>query len=60
MIQPLAQISAPTRALSGYIAQALALPLPDAVAEKARHHILDTLAAIVSGPRLAPGRAATA
>jgi 2-methylcitrate dehydratase PrpD len=60
MIQPLAQISAPTRALSGYIAQALALPLPDAVAEKARHHVLDTLAAMVSGSRLAPGRAAIA
>jgi 2-methylcitrate dehydratase PrpD len=58
MIQPLNQISAPMRALAGYIAQAPARRLPAAVAEKARHHILDTLAAMVSGSRLAPGRAA--
>jgi 2-methylcitrate dehydratase PrpD len=60
MIQPLAEISAPTRALSDYIAQALALPLRDAVAEKASQHVLDTLAAMVSGSRLAPGRTAIA
>ena len=60
MIQALAEISAPTRALSRYIAQALTLPLPDAVAEKARHHVLDTLAAMVSGSRLGPGRIAIA
>jgi 2-methylcitrate dehydratase PrpD len=58
MIQPLNQISAPTRALAGYIAQAPARRLPAAVAEKARHHILDTLAAMVSGSRLPPGRIA--
>src|SRR5205085_4019046 len=57
---PLAQISAPMRALSAYIARAPARRLPQAVAEKARHHILDTLAAMVSGARLAPGRAAIA
>jgi 2-methylcitrate dehydratase PrpD len=60
MIQPLAEISAPMRALAGYIAQAPALRLPAEVAEKARHHILDTLAAMVSGSRLPPGRAAIA
>ncbi|HWZ09752.1 MAG TPA: MmgE/PrpD family protein [Xanthobacteraceae bacterium] len=60
MIQPLEEISAPTRALAAYIAQAPALPLPAAVAEKARHHVLDTLAAMLSGSRLAPGRIAIA
>jgi len=60
MIQPLAQISAPMRDLSAYMARAPRLKLPAAVAEKARHHILDTLAAMVSGSRLAPGRLAIA
>jgi 2-methylcitrate dehydratase PrpD len=58
MIAPLRDISAPMRALSDYIARAPARALPAQVAEKARHHILDTLAAMVSGSRLAPGRAA--
>jgi 2-methylcitrate dehydratase PrpD len=58
MIAPLQQISAPTRQLSEYIASALARPLPDAVVEKARHHILDTLAAMVSGTGLKPGQLA--
>jgi 2-methylcitrate dehydratase PrpD len=60
MIQPLTEISAPTRALAAYIAQAPALRLPAEVAEKARHHILDTLAAMVSGSRLPPGPIAIA
>jgi 2-methylcitrate dehydratase PrpD len=58
MIAPLHEISAPTRQLSDYIAGALARALPDAVVEKARHHILDTLAAMVSGTELTPGRLA--
>jgi 2-methylcitrate dehydratase PrpD len=58
MIAPLHEISAPTRLLSEYIAGALARALPDAVVEKARHHILDTLAAMVSGTELKPGRLA--
>jgi 2-methylcitrate dehydratase PrpD len=58
MIAPLHEISAPTRLLSEYIAGALARSLPDAVVEKARHHILDTLAAMVSGTELTPGRLA--
>lgn len=33
-------------------------PLPDEVAEKTKHHILDTIAAMVSGSRLLPGRRA--
>src|SRR5580700_9155063 len=60
MIQPLTQISAPMRDLSAYMAQASRLKLPAAVEEKARHHVLDTLAAMVSGSRLAPGRLAIA
>jgi 2-methylcitrate dehydratase PrpD len=41
--------------LSGYIAGALRKPLPPEVVEKTKHHILDTLAAMVSGSRLLPG-----
>jgi 2-methylcitrate dehydratase PrpD len=58
MIAPLQHISAPMRQLSEYSAGALARPLPDTVVEKARHHILDTLAAMVSGVELKPGRLA--
>jgi len=46
--------------LSAYIAGALRKPLPAAVAEKTKHHLLDTLAAMVSGSRLRPGREAIA
>jgi 2-methylcitrate dehydratase PrpD len=46
--------------LSAYIAGALKKPLPAAVAEKTRHHLLDTLAAMISGSRLRPGRMAIA
>ena len=44
--------------LSGYIARAPKRPLPAAVAEKTKHHVLDTIAAMVSGSRLLPGRKA--
>ena len=44
--------------LSAYIAGALKKPLPKAVAEKTKHHVLDTLAAMVSGSRLLPGKKA--
>lgn len=44
--------------LSGYIAQSLAADVPDAVMEKGKHHLLDTLSAMVSGSRLKPGRLA--
>jgi 2-methylcitrate dehydratase PrpD len=60
MIQPLKEISAPMRELSAYMARAPGLGLPAAVAARARHHVLDTLAAMVSGSRLTPGRAAIA
>jgi 2-methylcitrate dehydratase PrpD len=46
--------------LSAYIAGALRKPLPPAVAEKTKHHLLDTLAAMISGARLLPGRKAIA
>ena len=58
MIALLDKISVPTRCLSEYIAEALRRPLPEDVAEKARHHVLDTLAAMVSGSQLRPGRLA--
>ena len=44
--------------LAGYIAAAIDASLPDAVVEKTKHHILDTLAAMVSGSQLLPGRMA--
>ena len=55
-----AQISPVMRELSAYIASALRRPLPPAVLEKTKHHILDTIAAMVSGSRLAPGKKAIA
>jgi 2-methylcitrate dehydratase PrpD len=53
-------ISPVMRRLSAYVASALRRPLPPAVVEKTKHHILDTLAAMVSGSRLGPGRKAIA
>jgi 2-methylcitrate dehydratase PrpD len=58
MIARLDQISKPTWQLSEYIAGALTGTLPDGVVEKARHHTLDTFAAMVSGSQLRPGRMA--
>ena len=49
-----------TRELSDYATAALARPLPAEVAEKSKCHLLDTLAAMVSGSRLPPGRRAVA
>jgi 2-methylcitrate dehydratase PrpD len=46
--------------VAAYIAEALDHPLPDEVAARARLHLLDTLAAIVSGSRLRAGRLAAA
>jgi 2-methylcitrate dehydratase PrpD len=53
--QPGSQISPVMSQLSAYIASALRRPLPPAVIEKTKHHILDTIAAMISGSRLAPG-----
>jgi 2-methylcitrate dehydratase PrpD len=49
-----------TGQLARYMAQARELPLPPEVAQDARHRILDTLAAIVSGSHLKPGEMAIA
>ena len=54
------EISPLMRELSAYIAGALKRPLPDEAAEKTKHHLLDTVAAMVSGSRLLPGRRAIA
>jgi 2-methylcitrate dehydratase PrpD len=44
------------RRLSAYIASAPRRSLPGNVLEKTKHHVLDTIAAMVSGSRLLPGR----
>src|SRR5579863_7125745 len=49
-------ISAVMLQLAAYIARAPKKRLPAAVAEKTKHHVLDTLAAMVSGSRLRPGK----
>jgi len=46
------------RQLSAYIAQALHKALPSPVVEKTKHHLLDTIAAMLSGSRLLPGKEA--
>lgn len=51
-------ISPAMRAVSEYVADAARKRLPDAADEATRHHLLDTLAAMVSGSRLLPGRKA--
>jgi 2-methylcitrate dehydratase PrpD len=45
-------------ALSAYMSEAVGRPLPDEVVEKTKHHILDTLGAMVSGSKLLPGQRA--
>src|SRR3989475_10703690 len=52
------QISPVMQGLSAYIVRALRRPLPPAVQEKTKHHLLDTLAAMLSGSRLPPGKKA--
>ena len=46
--------------LSNYMAEAAGRALPEEVIEKTKHHILDTLAAMVSGAELPPGKVALA
>jgi 2-methylcitrate dehydratase PrpD len=53
-------VSEGTAAMARYVAGALGRPLPEAVLEKTRHHVLDTIAAMVSGAHLKAGRLATA
>src|SRR5260370_10303997 len=44
--------------LSTYMGEASGRELPDEANEKTKQHILDTLAAMISGSELTPGRAA--
>src|SRR5579871_1640981 len=46
--------------LGNYMSEAANRALPDEVIEKTKHHILDTLAAMVSGTELPPGKVAQA
>ncbi len=46
--------------LGNYMSEAAGRALPDEVIEKTKHHILDTLAAMVSGTELPPGKVAQA
>ncbi|MEQ8195738.1 MAG: MmgE/PrpD family protein [Rhodospirillales bacterium] len=55
MVKSSYPVSAPTKKLSDYMAGALKKKMPTKVVEKTKHHILDTLAAIISGTRLLPG-----
>ena len=48
------------KTLATYMAGAAKKPLPKHVAEKTKHHLLDTIAAKVSGSRLLPGTKAIA
>jgi 2-methylcitrate dehydratase PrpD len=52
------EISPLIRKLASYMAGAPRRALPRAVAERAKLHLLDTLAAMISGSRLLPGRRA--
>lgn len=46
--------------LSTYLSEAFRRPLPDKAMDDAKHHVLDTVAAMVSGSELPPGRQAMA
>lgn len=54
------QVSPLMRRLSTYIAGALKRKIPREVAERAKPHLLDTFAAMVSGSRQPPGKHAIA
>lgn len=58
MTGPRTRISPVTKALSEYIADASKSQLPVEVRERAKIHLVDTVAAVVSGSRLEPGRKA--
>jgi 2-methylcitrate dehydratase PrpD len=51
-------VSAVMVRLSTYMSEARDRALPDEVVETAKHHVLDTVAAMVSGSELPPGRLA--
>ena len=58
MNKPVSAVSPLMREVSAYIAGATKRALPKDVAEKGKHHLLDTLASMVSGSRLLPGKRA--
>ena len=57
---PKTTVSPLMKTLATYMANAAKKPLPKHVAEKTKHHLLDTIAAMVSGSRLLPGTKAIA
>src|ERR1700722_601557 len=56
--QPSNTVSPIMQQLSAYMSAANTRALPEEVVEKAKQHILDTFAAMISGSALPPGRAA--
>ena len=46
--------------LSKYISSATSIEIPDAVTERAKLHLIDTIAAMISGSKLEPGKKAIA
>lgn len=54
----LEEISSVMERLSAYMSDARSRTLPEEVVEKTKEHVLDTLAAMISGSELPPGRAA--
>lgn len=54
------EVGAAMASLSDYMAAAPGRALPPEVVEKAKHHILDTFGAMISGAALRPGKAAIA
>ena len=57
MHQPTVEENATAR-VAQHMASALARPLPAEVIARAKHHLVDTLSAMVSGSQLSPGRIA--
>lgn len=55
---PAAVLSAEMLALSNYMSAAASRALPSDVVEQGKYHILDTIAAMISGSELPPGQAA--
>jgi 2-methylcitrate dehydratase PrpD len=53
-------ISSVMQTVARYIVEAGGRPLPEDVDEKTKHHLLDTLASMISGSRLPPGEKAIA
>jgi 2-methylcitrate dehydratase PrpD len=56
--EPPQAVSPVMQQLSAYMGAAATRTLPDEVVEKAKQHVLDTFAAMISGSGLPPGRAA--